>query len=298
MKRDAEEPGKSNGVVVPGRVEIDDVQPVVSCGAYPAKAVVGEVVPVSAAVWREGHEAVAATLVVRYLGPSYPQVAETRRVKAVQAPEKPVTERDGSTDQQRIKPVLLPMTMGLEPYVFHGQFTPDRVGLWAFRVDGWGDPIHSWRHGLIAKMDAGQGETELSNDLLLGAGLFERAATGVPRARREPLLAAAAALRTPGDPVTRTALALGPEIEEILADYPLRDFVTRGEQYSVWVDRPLARFGSWYEIFPRSTGGWDAGGNPVHGTFATATAALPRIAAMGFDVVYLPPIHPDRKSVV
>ena len=89
MKRDAEEPGKSNGVVVPGRVEIDDVQPVVSCGAYPAKAVVGEVVPVSAAVWREGHEAVAATLVVRYLGPSYPQVAETRRVKAVQAPEKP-----------------------------------------------------------------------------------------------------------------------------------------------------------------------------------------------------------------
>src|SRR6201987_1678936 len=68
------EPEKSNGVVVPGRVEIDNVQPVVSCGAYPAKAVVGEMVPVSAAVWREGHEAVAATLVVRYLGPRYPQV--------------------------------------------------------------------------------------------------------------------------------------------------------------------------------------------------------------------------------
>ena len=62
-------------------------QPVVSCGAYPAKAVVGEVVPVSAAVWREGHDAVAATLVVRYLGPRYPQVAETRRLKAVQAPD-------------------------------------------------------------------------------------------------------------------------------------------------------------------------------------------------------------------
>ena len=73
---------------MPGRVEIDNVQPVVSCGAYPAKAVVGEVVPVSAAVWREGHEAVAATLVVRYLGPRYPQVTEIRRIKAVQAPEK------------------------------------------------------------------------------------------------------------------------------------------------------------------------------------------------------------------
>lgn len=70
---------------VPGRIEIDDVQPVVSCGTYPAKAVVGEVIPVSAAVWREGHEAVAATLVVRYLGSRYPQVADARGMKAVQA---------------------------------------------------------------------------------------------------------------------------------------------------------------------------------------------------------------------
>ena len=71
---------------MPGRVEIDDVAPVVSCGAYPAKAVVGEVIPVRASVWREGHDAVAATLVVRYLGPRYPQLGETRRLKAVQAP--------------------------------------------------------------------------------------------------------------------------------------------------------------------------------------------------------------------
>jgi starch synthase (maltosyl-transferring) len=63
----------------------------------------------------------------------------------------------------------------------------------------------------------------------------------------------------------------------------------------VWVDRPLARFGSWYEFFPRSTGGWDNNGNPVHGTFATATKGLPRVARMGFDVVYLPPIHPIGK---
>src|SRR5262249_57338666 len=97
--------------------------------------------------------------------------------------------------------------------------------------------------------------TELSTDLLLGATLFERAATGVPRAGRAPLLAAAAALRTPGDPVTRTALALAAEIDELLTAYPLRDIVTRGEQFGVWVDRPLARFGSWYGIFPRSTRG-------------------------------------------
>ena len=78
------------------------------------------------------------------------------------------------------------MTMGQEPYVFHGQFTPDRVGLWTFRVDGWGDPIDTWRHGLIAKLDAGQGETELSNDLLIGAALFERAADRCPARAARP----------------------------------------------------------------------------------------------------------------
>lgn len=161
---------------MPGRVEIDDVQPVVSCGAYPAKAVVGETVPVRAAVWREGHDAVAATLVVRYLGPRYPRVTETQRLTAVQAPEK-LASLPEPKSTERVKPLHLPMTMGLEPYVFHGQFTPDRVGLWSFRVDGWGDPIHTWRHGLVAKLDAGQGEKELSNDLLVGADLFERAAT-------------------------------------------------------------------------------------------------------------------------
>ena len=275
---------------MPGRVEIDNVQPVVSCGAYPAKAVIGEVVPISAAVWREGHDEVAATLVVRYLGPRYPQVGEVRRLKAVQA-----VDTVDAAAPPRVKPLVVSMTTGEEPYVFHGQFIPDKIGLWTFRVDGWGDPIHSWRHAVVAKLNAGQGEAELNNDLLLGGQLFERAATGVPRAQRDPLRQAARALETPGDPLTRTALALSPEVDELLSRYPLRDLLTRGEQYGIWVDRPQARFSSWYEMFPRSTGGWDAKGNPVHGTFATATAALPRIARMGFDVVYLPPIHPIGK---
>jgi starch synthase (maltosyl-transferring) len=277
-------------VLVPGRVEIDDVQPVVSCGAYPAKAVVGEVIPISAAVWREGHDEVAATLVVRYLGPRYPQVGEVRRLKAVQA-----VDTVDAAAPPRIKPLLISMTTGEEPYVFHGQFLPDKVGLWTFRVDGWGDPIHTWRHAVVAKLNAGQAEAELNNDLLVGAQLFERAATGVPRAQRDPLRQAAQALETPGDPLTRTALALSPEVDELLSRYPVRDLLTRGEQYGIWVDRPQARFSAWYEIFPRSTGGCDDEGNPVHGTFATAAAALPRIARMGFDVVYLPPIHPIGK---
>ena len=272
---------------MPGRIEIDDVAPVLSGGRFPAKAVVGEVVPVSAAVWREGHDAVASTLVVRYHGSAYPQlVGDTPGIK----PSTPVP-----VTPPRIKPQALPMSPGRTPDVFHGQFTPDRVGLWTFRVDGWGDPISTWRKAVTAKLDAGQGETELSNDLLVGAQLLQRASTGVPREHRQPLLDAAAALRSPGDPLTRAAEALSPAVGDLLRKYPLRELITRGEQFGVWVDRPLARFSSWYELFPRSTGGWDGDGNPVHGTFATAAKDLPRIARMGFDVVYLPPIHPIGK---
>jgi len=278
---------------VAGRIEIDDVAPVVSGGRFPAKAVVGEIVPVRATVWREGHDAVSATLVVRFHGTAYPSLADDPpgRVK----PAEPVPIEEVVVPGSRIKPQLLPMGMGRAPDVFHGQFSPSSVGLWTFRVDGWGDPIATWRKNVTAKLDAGQSESELSNDLLVGARLLERAAAGAPRQHRYPLIDAAARLRAPGDPFTRAGAALSDEVTAVLEQYPLRELVTRGEQYGVWVDRPLARFSSWYEVFPRSTGGWDATGNPVHGTFATATKELSRIARMGFDVVYLPPIHPIGK---
>ncbi|MCK0176461.1 alpha-1,4-glucan--maltose-1-phosphate maltosyltransferase [Mycolicibacterium sp. F2034L] len=275
-----------------GRIGIDDVQPVVSGGRYPAKAVTGEVVPVSATVWREGHDAVAATLVVRYHGTAYPQLAED---PAGRVTNPPVPIEDLVAPGPRKRPQALPMAEGRTPDVFHGHFVPDAVGLWTYRVDGWGDPIATWRKAVNAKLDAGQSESELNNDLLIGAKLLERAAAGVPRQDRYPLIEAAERLRQPGDPFTRAAGALAPDVTEMLEQYPLRELITRGEQFGIWVDRPLARFGSWYEFFPRSTGGWDSHGNPVHGTFATSTKALPRIARMGFDVVYLPPIHPIGK---
>ncbi|HEY5842212.1 MAG TPA: alpha-1,4-glucan--maltose-1-phosphate maltosyltransferase [Mycobacterium sp.] len=271
---------------MPGRIEIDDVQPAVSGGTFPAKAVVGEVVPVSATVWREGHDAVAATLVVRHHGTAYPQL-----VAGPSQPE-PVPIEAVVSPLSRVKPQRLAMSPGPSPDIFHGQFIPDAVGLWTFRVDGWGDPIATWRKAVIAKLDAGQTEAELSNDLLIGARLLERAATGVPRQGRAPLLEAAAKLRAPGEPSARAGVALTPELTDLLSHYPLRELVTRGEQYGVWVDRPQARFSAWYELFPRSTGGRDSDGVPVHGTFATAAKALPRVANMGFDVVYLPPVHP------
>ena len=217
-----------------GRIEIDDVPPVVSGGTFPAKAVVGEVVPVRATVWREGHDAVAATLVVRHHGTRLPAAGR----RAVPAEPEPVPIEAVVSPLPRIKPQRLPMSTGRAPDVFHGQFVPDAVGLWTFRVDGWGDPIATWRKAVIAKLDAGQSEAELSNDLLIGAKLLERAATGVPRQDRIPLLDAAAQLRAPGEPSLRAGAALTPELTDLLSQYPLRELVTRGEQYGVWVDRP------------------------------------------------------------
>ncbi|MFI5779155.1 maltotransferase domain-containing protein [Nocardia sp. NPDC051570] len=242
-----------------GRIAIDDTAPSVP-GGFPAKAVVGEVFPVRAVVWREGHDAVAATLSVR-------------------AP--------GSARLQRIR-----MTPDIEPDVFNATFIATEPGLWTYRVEGWSDPLTTWRAAVEAKLAVGQTAADLANDLEIGARLLDRAAQQVPKRQWERLRAAAAALRSDAQLPARVAPAFGSEVTEILRETPLRELVTRGPQGSVLVERPRTLYGSWYEFFPRSTGGRDAEGRAVHGTFATAAKDLHRIAAMGFDVVYLPPIHP------
>ena len=128
-----------------GRIGIDDVAPVVSGGRFPAKAVVGEIVPVRATVWREGHDAVAATLVVRYHGSAYPQLVNGPAGRGAR-------DVGGGADRDRRQSTLSHHTAticrwktGTTPDVFHGQFTPDSVGLWTYRVDAWGDPIATWR---------------------------------------------------------------------------------------------------------------------------------------------------------
>src|SRR5262249_2636522 len=130
------------------------------------------------------------------------------------------------------------------------------------------------------------GADELANDLADGAAILDRAAGVVPGAATSRIRAASAALRDPKRPVAaRVSGAL--DLAELLWEHPVRDLVTTDEQRRIWVDRPGALFSAWYEMFPRSEGEGSR-----HGTFATAARRLPAIAAMGFDVVYLPPIHP------
>ncbi|WP_405474996.1 alpha-1,4-glucan--maltose-1-phosphate maltosyltransferase [Streptomyces sp. NBC_00009] len=244
-----------------GRLAISDVSPVVSAGSHPAKAVVGEHVPIAATVWREGHEAVAADVVWRH--------------------------EDGRTPA-----VVVPMVLadaGLDRW--ESSVVADRVGMWSYHVQAWADPWTTWLRGVQAKVADGQCAAQLQADLEVGARLLERLAAE-SRMPQAPLLAAGRLRRTDLPLEQRLAPALGADIASLVRRSPLRDLLTPGPAHRIWADRERALFGAWYEVFPRSTGGWDASGAPVHGTLATTAADLPRIAAMGFDVVYVPPVHP------
>lgn len=249
-----------------GRIPVLDVSPVAEAGRFPAKAVVGEVVPIRATVFREGHDAVGATAVL--------------------------VAPDG-TDHSTAR--MVDIAPGLDR--FEARLVPDATGTWGFRVEGWSDPYGTWSHDAAIKVAAGV-DVELM--LTEGALLLERAAgrTGPEAMDPEGIAAlrdAVTGLRdTRRPPQARLAAGLSSPVRAALDADPLRDLVSPSSTYPLVVSRPLALAGAWYEMFPRSegavrdpqTGEWRSG------TFATAARRLPAIAAMGFDVVYLTPIHP------
>ncbi|MEU3075500.1 alpha-1,4-glucan--maltose-1-phosphate maltosyltransferase [Streptomyces laurentii] len=244
-----------------GRIPVLDVRPLVDCGRRPAKAVVGETFEVTATVFREGHEAVGANVVLR--DPA-----------GRPGPWTPMRELAPGTDR------------------WGAEVTPDAEGQWTYAVEAWGDPLESWRHAARIKIPAG-----IDSELVLaeGAELHERAAKGVPKrgGHREAVLAVADTLRDDARPAAvRLAAALAPRVLAALARHPLRELVSASPALPLRVERERALFGSWYEFFPRSEGVRKVRGKTVPGTFRTAAKRLPAIAAMGFDVVYLPPVHP------
>jgi starch synthase (maltosyl-transferring) len=246
-----------------GRIPVLAVSPVVDGGRFDAKAVVGEPVPVSATVFREGHDAVAATAVL--VDPD--GVEHTRARMTLLAPG---TDRYGAT------------------------VVPDREGRWSLRVEGWSDLYGTWEHAALIKVPAGL-DVELT--LEEGARVLERAAAvpGLEARDVDALGEAVAALRdADGDPQERLGVATGYRVHDVLTRHPLRDLVTASDSYPLVVQRERALFSAWYEFFPRSEGAHvdPATGRWVSGTFAEAAKRLPAIRDMGFDIVYLPPIHP------
>ncbi|MGW4237301.1 alpha-1,4-glucan--maltose-1-phosphate maltosyltransferase [Streptomyces sp. NPDC004749] len=244
-----------------GRIPVLDVRPSVDGGRRPAKAVSGETIQVTATVFREGHDAVAADVVL---------VDPAGRP----GPRAPMRELAPGTDR------------------WGAEVTPTEEGRWSFTVEAWSDPVTTWRRAARVKIPA-----DIEPELVLteGAELYERAAAGVPKNDgREAVLAAADRLRdTSLTTADRLAAAFAPDADAALARHPLRELVTASRPAPLLVERRRALYGSWYELFPRSEGAVVRQGEPpVSGTFRTAARRLPAVAAMGFDVVYLPPIHP------
>jgi starch synthase (maltosyl-transferring) len=250
-----------------GRIPILDVEPAVDCGSRPAKAVTGETFEVSATVFRDGHGIIGAGTVLR--DPSRNP-----------GPLVPMRELAPGTDR------------------YGADVTMTEEGLWRFHVEAWADPIATWHHDAAIKIPAEQ-DVELM--LTEGALLFERAARRIPQppgarapaAARARLRALAAWMRDRElTPWQRFTGSEDPDVAAILARWPLRELVTRSRSLTVQVDRERALYGAWYEFFPRSEGAQVDQVPPVPGTLRTAAKRLDAIAAMEFDVVYLPPVHP------
>ncbi|WP_410468588.1 alpha-1,4-glucan--maltose-1-phosphate maltosyltransferase [Arthrobacter sp. A2-55] len=245
-----------------GRIPITNIQPVIEDGMFPAKAVRGGDVQVRAVVFREGHDAVGVTAVL-----FDPSGAEAQRT--------------------RLKP------LGKGSDAWGGVLTPATVGEWSFAVEGWTDLYATWTHNAQVKINAG-----VDVDVMLAEGrqLLSRAAKACPAPADAKVFKQAAKALADDSLNTndRLAAGTGPAVRAAVGRFPLRDLVTRSRRYPLQVERDAAGRGAWYEFFPRSegarrdptTGLWSSG------TFTTAARRLPAVAAMGFDVVYLPPIHP------
>ena len=231
------------------------IAPAVQGGRYAVKRLVGDELRVGADIFTDGHDVLAARVLYRTPG-----------------------ER---------RPLPLPMTYSFEDDRWYATLALDRAGEWRFTVEGWIDRFATWRSELEKKVGAGQ---DVASELLEGA---DQVRDAEPHARGDDhgrLVHFAALLRDPAAaPDVRVAAGLSPELEALMGSYGRPSGLTGADgEYRVRVDRREAGFAAWYELFPRST----TSDPRRHGTFRDAERALPRIAALGFDVVYLPPIHP------
>jgi starch synthase (maltosyl-transferring) len=235
------------------RVVIEGISPAVDCGRFPAKRTVGDQVRVEADIFTDGHDAIAASLLAHREG------------------------FEGWTE--------IPM----HPLVndrWTASFRVAELGRYGFKLQGWVDHFETWHRDLLKRIKA---ESDALVDYLIGAELIAQAADRAPGADAVLLRERASILRTSKEPAALRIHATDPLLHELVLRYPDKRFATESDhEYAIVVDPVRARFSSWYELFPRSTA-QQAG---LHGTFADTEKRLPYIAEMGFNVVYLPPIHP------
>jgi len=234
------------------RVVIERVSPEIDCGRFPIKRVVGERVVVEADVFADGHDQIACQIL-------YWQ------------------------DEKKLKTTPM-LPLGNDRW--RSEFSAEELGRYYYTVEGWIDRFETWRVALLKRAAASQ---DVRVELLLGTDLIAEVAAQAMGEDARLLRQWAIRLREAKDKPEGAAIALEEGLLELVRRYPVKHFASRyGKQLMAMVDREAARFSTWYEVFPRSCAR-QAG---RHGTFRDCELWLPHIASMGFDVVYLPPIHP------
>ena len=237
------------------RITIEAVTPVVDAGRFSVRRIVGQQLDIAADIFCDGHDVLGAA----------------------------IHWRQGQGKN------MIKGSAKLRPYDndrWTGSITLTRPGLLFYRVEAWLDAFESWRRDTTRKFDAGQDITlDLAEgrELLIEAG---RAANVVGRKAADAILRG---YDRAGDNQMRARLMFSPELRQFMARWGARDYITRTpREFPVTVDRVRAEYGSWYEFFPRSQGKVEGKGS----SFIECIDRLPDIARMGFDVVYLTPIHP------
>ena len=246
-----------------GRIPVTGVSPVIANGAYPVKAVVHERLRIQANVFREGHDAVAASVIL-----TSPEGMQRR------------------VDMRQIEPA------GLDIWQAYVRIAEE--GEWTFRVEGWSDPWGTWVHQAEAKLPLA---IDVELVCMEGTALLRRAAESA-EAHNSPgaaqlLWGAAHSVTTDADTEELLELVTSAPISRAMAHFGPRELVSPTEEFPIQVERRRAQYSSWYEFFPRSQGAWqDDQGHWHSGTFDSSHGRLEAAAAMGFHIVYLPPIHP------
>lgn len=235
------------------RVIVERVSPEIDAGQFPIKRTINEDVQVEVSAFTDSHDEIAVALLYR------PENVETWSTKPMQP-------------------------LGNDRWT--ASFQVVSMGKYQYTVQAWIDHFKSWRRDLQKRAQAGQ---DLRIEMLVGANFIEAAAKRAKGDDAATLTKAASLLRAETPIQSRLEHALNEELFQLVSRYPELDYLTAYERVlDVVVDREKARFSTWYEMFPRSCA--DQPGQ--HGTFRDCEAKLPYIAEMGFDVLYLPPIHP------
>lgn len=234
------------------RVVIENVIPEINKGQFAIKALPGDSINVEADIFCDGHDHVAAQLLYKH---------------------------ESDADWSKVWMTLIDNDR------YEGSFSVDKTGHYEYTIEGWVDHIDTWQHDTQLKIKDGQ---RVPLELLIGAKFLDGMLIKAGQEDKQRIQDAAALLRDSSRHDDACLLAMSQLMTEWLHRYPERTFTTRYQSLPLFVDREKAGFSAWYSMFPRS-----AAPTPgEHGTFRDQIALLPRIADLGFDVLYIPPIHP------